>query len=596
MCGIFGYIGKRKDAAQIVLEGIKTLEYRGYDSWGIAAAPDENKQQTEETSQSNLFVYKKIGKIGDAQLDNPPASRLAIAHTRWATHGGVTQTNAHPHLDCTKSVAVIHNGIIENYDELKKALEKTHTFVSETDSEVAVHMIEDAMKTLPFIDAIRTVFGVFTGSNALVVINNTDRQIVAIRNGSPLVVGYGNNEQFVASDAAGLLPHTKNVHFLEDEETALLTETGIQILDTKTGKEKEVIPMKLTWDVTAAQKQGYATFMEKEIHEQEIVLQQIGTRTDIPMLTKEIKKSRGAYLIGCGTAYYACLTGTYLFSTIAKRHINACIASEFTYQEDFINKESLLIALSQSGETMDLIEAVKRAKSRGATIASIVNVYGSTLSRMSDTQLPSGAGPEIAVASTKDTTAKIALLLLAAYDCIGNITEGKRIVTQVTAGIAELFAKDAIQHLVRIADTIKNSEHLFVVGRGTSYPAALETAHKIKEISYIHAEGLAAGELKHGTLALVEQGTPCIVFLPNDETYGANLAAAMEMKARGGRIIGVSYKNHRIFDAFIPILDAGTGSVILNIIVGQLLAYFITTAKKLDPDKPRNLAKSVTVK
>lgn len=587
MCGIFGYIGKRTDAQKLVLTGLKTLEYRGYDSWGVAAIPSEAKE---------IVIEKQIGKIGNATVDAMPDSSLAFGHTRWATHGGVTKENAHPHLDCTHTIAVIHNGIIENYEGFKTGLLPNHTFLSETDSEVISHMIEDAVQTMPFVESVRTTFLQCTGSNAIIAIKQDERQIVAIRNGSPLVVGYGDQEQFVASDAAGLLPYTKNVHFLEDNEMAVLTDETIKIYDAMTGKEKNVVPTTLTWDITAAEKNGYTTFMEKEINEQPTILSDLLNRDDIHTLATAILKARGTYLIGCGTAYYACLAGTYLFSTIAKRHINACVASEFTYQEEFLNDKSLLIALSQSGETMDLIDAVKRGTSHAATIASIVNVYGSTLWRLSTIQIQCGAGPEIAVASTKDMTTKLGILLLTAYDIANILDEGKRVLTRAITSIKKLLEPESIDTIKKLAHTIKDNKQLFVVGRGTSYPAALETALKIKEISYIHAEGLAAGELKHGAIALIERGTPCIVFLPNDETYAANLAAAMEMKARGGFIIGISYTSNAVFDAFLEVADAGNATIIPNIIAGQLLAYHLTLSKHLDPDKPRNLAKSVTVK
>ena len=585
MCGIFGYVGKRTDAQKLVLTGLKTLEYRGYDSWGIAV-----------TTADHIIVKKQIGKIGNATVDEMPASSLAFGHTRWATHGGVTKENAHPHLDCTNQIAVIHNGIIENYEKFKTALLPNHTFLSETDSEVASHMIEDAVHTMPFAEAVRTTFLQFTGSNAIIAIKNGEREIVAIRNGSPLVVGYGDNEQFVASDAAGLLPYTKNVHFLEDNEMAVLTDETIKIYDAMTGKEKTVTPTTLTWDMKAAEKNGYATFMEKEIHEQPTILEELLTRDDIHVLTTAITGARGTYLIGCGSAYYACLAGTYFFSAIAKYHINACVASEFTYQEEFLNDKSLLVGLSQSGETMDIIDAVKRGASHNATIASIVNVYGSTLWRLSNIQVQCGAGPEISVASTKDMTTKLGILLLTAYDIAGKPDEGKRVLTAAVSGTKKLLTADSVENIKTLAGRLKENKQLFVVGRGTSYPAALETAMKIKEISYIHAEGLAAGELKHGPIALVEKGTPCIVFLPNDETYAANLAAAMEMKARGGYIVGISYQPNAVFDAYIEVSDAGTATIIPNIIAGQLFAYYLTLAKNLDPDKPRNLAKSVTVK
>jgi len=584
MCGIFGYIGKRTDASTVVFEGIKTLEYRGYDSWGVAAI-----------SKNSIFVQKQVGKIKEAKLQSPPLSSLAIAHTRWATHGGVTKENAHPHLDCTKQIALIHNGIIENYDTLKKRLSKSHTFISETDSEVAVHMIEELMKTLPFSEAVRQAFLACTGSNAFVAIHTKSQEIVSIRNGSPLVVGYSDNEQFIASDAAGLLPYTKRVHFLEDNEMAILTSTNTDIINIESNTKKNVIPTVLTWTQTAATKSGFDTFMEKEISEQPEIIQKIANdQTNITSLAIAIKKARGTYFIGCGSAYYACLSGTYLFSTIAKRHINATVASEFTFQEDFIKDTSLVIALSQSGETMDIIDAVKRAKEKGATIGSIVNVEGSTLSRISDLTIPCGAGPEISVASTKDLVAKLSHLISLSYCLADKQKEGEVSLSGAALETRRIIAKK--NTISDIASRLLKKEHIFIVGRGLSYPAALEIAMKIKEISYIHAEGLAAGELKHGTLALVEKGTPCIVIAPNDETHGANIAAAMELKARGAIIIGLASENHEVFDHYIEVKDCGPATIIPTIVVGQLLALAITKGKGLDPDKPRNLAKSVTVK
>ena len=326
MCGIFGYIGKRTDAAGIVFEGIKTLEYRGYDSWGVAAI-----------SKDGIFVDKQVGKIGDAKLHNPPSSSLAIAHTRWATHGGVTVANAHPHLDCTKTIALIHNGIIENYDVLKKQLSHKHTYISETDSEVASHMIEEKVKTLPFSEAVRQTFLACTGSNALVAINSNSDEIIAIRNGSPLVVGYADGEQFIASDAAGLLPYTKKVHFLEDNEIAILTKNNIEIIDIKTNKKKYITPTILTWTRAATTKAGFNSYMEKELNEQPDIVQKISLEPEhAEKLAEAIHKARGTYLIGCGSAYYACLAGTYLFSRLAKKHVNFTIGSEFNYLEDYI--------------------------------------------------------------------------------------------------------------------------------------------------------------------------------------------------------------------------------------------------------------------
>lgn len=588
MCGIFGYIGTRTDSKDLVFEGLKSLEYRGYDSWGVAVV-----------TKNKIVIKKKAGKIGKSHVSNLPIGNIAIGHTRWATHGGVTDTNAHPHLDCSKTIAVIHNGIFENYEGIKNGLiKKGHKFISETDTETINHMIEDISKTHPFSESVRLAFGKMEGLNAVIAINTKDREIVAVRNGSPLVVGFGVNENYLASDASALLPHTKKVYFLEDNEMAILTDLSVKIFDAKTGAEKKIKKQLINWDVKQGERGKYKHFMLKEIYEQPQMLSDIASSAvgQSQKLADLIHKARGAYLVGCGTASYACLAGTYMFSKIAKRHINFAIGSEFGYHLDFLNKDSLVIAVSQSGETMDILESVKKAKERKAKIASLTNVLGSSLYRLSDYKALIGAGPEKAVASTKAMTGMLAHLLLLSYSLAGREIEGQKVLVKSVESTKKILSLKNIRIIKKLSKLIKNNEDVYVIGRGLSYPASLETALKIKEISYIHAEGLAAGELKHGPLALIEKGTPCVAFLPNDETYGANLAGAMEMKARGGMVIGISFKNHEVFDHFIPVADAGEGTIIPNIVVAQLLAYYLTLDKHLDPDKPRNLAKSVTVK
>lgn len=580
MCGIFGYVGPRKDAPKIVLEGLKRLEYRGYDSWGIAAA-----------SNGKIFVKKKAGKIGDATVAGLPASGFALGHTRWATHGGVTDVNAHPHLDCTGKIAIIHNGIIENYEELKKKyLSFGHKFSSETDSEVFAHLLEKF--------SVRNAFNLLTGLNAVIAISADKDEFVAVRKGSPLVVGFGKGENFLASDPAALLPHTKRVYFLEDDEMAVVSAGRVAVSDVRTGRK--IIPkiQTLDWSVKQTEKGRFPHFMLKEIYEQPKIIADIG-RSGGPSartMAKLVKHSYGSYLVACGTAAFAALAGSYIFSKVAKRHINSAIGSEFGYQLDFLTDRSLVIALSQSGETMDTLEAVKAAKAKGAKILALVNVLGSSLYRVADYKILIGAGPEKAVASTKAFVGKIGYLILLAYALSGKSAEGQKVVEMAAESAAKMLAPKMVAKIKKLAGKIKDHDDIYVVGRGLSYPASLETALKIKEISYIHAEGLAAGELKHGPLALITKGTLCIVFVPEDEAYGANLAGAMEMAARGGYIIGVSPKPHEIFDEFIPVADAGVGTIIPNVVFGQLLAYYLAVGRKLDPDRPRNLAKSVTVK
>ncbi len=589
MCGIFGYIGYRRDAAKITFEGLKSLEYRGYDSWGVAVV-GTNSAPTRSGIGEKLFIKKKAGKIGNNNVNDLPDSSLAIGHTRWATHGGVTDINAHPHLDCSGNTCVIHNGIFENYEKYKKWLRKTHKFISETDTEVIAHMLESS--------DLKRVFNKMDGLNAVISINSKDRQIVAARNGSPLVVGFGKRENFLASDASAIIPYTKKVYFLKDNEMAILTDNSIQIKDVKTGKDIKIKTQILNWEVSQGEKGNYPHFMLKEIYEQPKVLAYIAESGIEPSkkLATSIARAKGTYLVGCGTAYYAALAGEYLFSKIAGKHVNSSVGSEFGYHLDFLNNKSLVIPISQSGETMDILESVKKAKEKKAKIASLVNVLGSSLYRISDKNTLIGAGPEKAVASTKVFTAMLGHLILTSYATRGRAKKGVEVLRAAVKSAKKILAPKSIKSISTLAARIVNNKDIYVIGRGLSYPASLETALKIKEISYIHAEGLAAGELKHGPLALIEKGTPCIAYLPDDETYGANLAGAMEMKARGGLIIGVSFKAHEIFDYFIRVPDALEATIIPNVIFAQLLAYFLTVKKGLDPDKPRNLAKSVTVK
>ena len=590
MCGIFGYVGHKSNAAEIVLDGLKRLEYRGYDSWGVAAVAENS---------TRIAVKKKAGKIGTAQVHDLPKSTLAFGHTRWATHGGATDLNAHPHLDCSGTIALIHNGIFENYEQIKKKLvTRGHHFLSETDTEVAVHLIEDYAKTMMFTKAVQKAFNEMKGLNAIIVMDVKDHTLVAARNGSPLVVGFGNHENFLASDAAALLPHTKQVHFLEDNEMAIIGANAIMLFNAKTGEHLQPNKQRLTWNVRDSEKGDYPYFMLKEIYEQPGVVADIAaTSADYAQkMAGIIKASRGAYLVGCGTASYAAIAGEYLFSKIAKRHVNVAIGSEFGYHLDFLNRDSLVIAISQSGETMDILESVKKAKLKGAKIFALVNVLGSTLYREADYKTLIGAGPEKGVASTKAFIGMLAHLILLAYATTGKTSDGVAILTRAVLSMKKVLSGESLKRIKTLAGKLKKTEHIYVIGRGLSYPTALESALKIKEISYIHAEGLAAGELKHGPLALVTRGTPCIAYLPNDETYGANLAGAMEMKARGGYIIGVSHKPHEVFDYYLPVPDAGEATIMPNVVVAQLLAYELTIARDLDPDMPRNLAKSVTVK
>ena len=610
MCGIFAYVGPRNNAAKIVLDGLRLLEYRGYDSWGIAAKIENALRSSEpkdlrrklKLENSKILLEKHVGKIGNAKLNSQFStfkSRVAIGHTRWATHGGVTVKNAHPHLDCTKTIAVLHNGIIEKFEEIKKELiKKGHKFISETDTEVASHLIEDNLKTHNFLDSTRLAFNQFKGMNALVILNANSNKIVAVKNGSPLVVGIGRNEMFIASDAAGIAKHTKQVIFLEDNQMVEIGKT-LSLYSLPSGKAIKYKTATLEWDFEEADRGKYKHFLMKEIAEQPTVVENIATTRDseVKSFSEVIRAATGTFFLGCGTASYAALAGTYLFSRIAKHHVNFSIGSEFKYLEDYLTPKSLVVAISQSGETIDVIEPINHAKARGAQIGAIVNVIGSTLYRTADHKILLGAGPEIAVVGTKSFIAMFSLLLLIAFALTGNLSHGKKILLKAAKNTKTILKDSYLTKIRRVAKQLARAKHIYVLGRGLSYATALEATLKIKETSCIHAEGFAGGELKHGVMALIEKGTPVIVFAPNDETHDEIISNAQEVKARGAFVIGIGPRNNDIFDKFLPTEDLGDATLISQITISQLLAYFLALEVGIkDPDKPRNLAKSVTVK
>lgn len=587
MCGIFGYIGPKSEGAEIVLKGLKTLEYRGYDSWGIAVA-----------ESGVLKIEKHVGKIGDA-VTVLPKSNLSIGHTRWATHGGVTDANAHPHLDCKKEIAVIHNGIIENFSELKKELIKNgHKFISETDTEVVPHLIEERIGTDGFESAFLNAFNKLQGFNAFVAVHAPSQKIIAAKTGSPIVVGIGEKEYYIASDAAGIAEYTKKVIFLEDNQMVVLG-NDIKLLSLPEGKQIDPKIQILDWDFEIAEKGNYEHFLLKEINDQRDSIAQAATQNekDLFAFAELIKNSFGTYMVGCGTAAHACRMATYIFSVIAKKHINFCVGSEFSYFSNFLTSESLLIAATQSGETADLIDAISSARANKAKVASLVNAVGSTIYRQSDLVLPLRAGVEKAVLSTKAFTGKLAIFYLLAFVLNGEYEKGRKELLKASEEAGKwLDNKDFIEQVKSIAKKIAKSQDIYILGRGLSFPLALEAAHKIKEASYIHAEGFAGGEPKHCEISLVSKGTPTIVFIPSDETKAAMLSNTMEFKARGAYIIGISPEKQEVFDEWIQVPDLGITSSLVNIIPAQLMAYFLALEKGTDPDKPRNLAKSVTVK
>ena len=584
MCGIFGYIGNKNNSAELIMAGLKTLEYRGYDSWGIAVE-----------EKGVIKIEKKIGKIGKASV-NLPESHLGIGHTRWATHGGVVIENSHPHLSCDSLVAVIHNGIVENHQTIRKNLISKHKFKSETDTEIIPHLIEEELKEKSFAEAVRLAFKKLKGLNSMAAMYKG--QIVVAKNGSPLVLGIGKSEYFLASDTLAIIPYTKKVIFLEDDQLAILDESGIKALSINDNKEVVLKPQTLNWGISEISTGRYPHFMIKEIHEQPKIIRNAIVNLGKPArdLALEIKKAKGTFFIASGTAFHACLAGTYLFSKIADYHVNTAVASEFNYLEDFLKSKSLIIALSQSGETIDVIEPLNRAKKKGSKIAAVVNTLGSTVYRMGTFKVLLGAGPEIAVASTKAYTAKLAFLILVTYSLIGKEEKGKKLLGEAASEVERLLRVGNLKKIKFISKILAKSDHIYTIGRGLSYPTALEAALKIKEVSYIHTEGLAGGELKHGTIALISKGTPCIVFAPNDDTYDAIISNATEIKSRGGLMIGIGPRESDVFDHWIKVKDVGDASMIPMVIPAQLLGYYLALERGLDPDKPRNLAKAVTVK
>jgi glutamine---fructose-6-phosphate transaminase (isomerizing) len=594
MCGIFGYIGTRTDAAEIVFGGLKTLEYRGYDSWGIAVKNSEGK----------LSAEKQTGKLPDSlphSRNLPEKSSLAIGHTRWATHGGVTVENAHPHLDCDKNIAVVHNGIIENFQELKNQLAaQDHKFYSQTDSEILPHLIEEEIKNgKGFATAVRDAFNQLHGMNAIVVAYAPSREIIAAKNGSPLAIGIGKDELFIASDAAGISEYTKEVIFLADHQMVILG-NGVKVLELPNGNEIKPEITTLTWDFETSTKGDYPHFFIKEIHEEPKVITNIALNgvPNAKKFAQLIHDAFGTFLIACGSASYAAIAATYLFSKIAKKHVNFAVGSEFKYIEDFVKENTLVIPISQSGESIDVIEPTTKAKKeRGAQIASIVNVLGSTLYRLSDNNFLLEAGPEKAVVATKSFSAMIAVIFLIAYTLANRTKEAQQLLVKAADNTAKILEDDYIKKVKTVTDVLKHKEHIYIIGRGLSYAAALEATLKIKEATYIHSEAFPGGELKHGVIALIEKGTPCIVFAPNDETYDEIVSNAQEIKARGGLIIGIGPKNNDVFDEFLPTDDIEEATILPQVAISHLLGYYLALARGLkDPDKPRNLAKSVTVK
>lgn len=592
MCGIFAYYGNKKTAPKLVIEGLKNLEYRGYDSWGLAY----------KTSQE-IVIHKEVGKIGDIKIKDLKLgeSTLAMAHSRWATHGGVTKVNAHPHFSENKDIVLIHNGIFENYLEVKKSLtKKGHKFVSQTDTEVLAHLIEEHSKTHSFEDSVKLAVKEIEGRYAIVVMKKDENKIIAARKGSPLIIGVGQNkgEYFIASDIPAFLKYTKKVTYIDDNQLVIIANKKIRFFDTAKNEEIFKRIIEIDWDVESAEKGEFPHFMIKEIMEQKDTLNRAINQDPktIEKLAQAIKNAETTYFVGCGTAGKVAMVGAYLFAKISKKHINFAFGSEFANYKEFLNKNTLMVCVSQSGETADTLEAIEIAKSKGVKIACIVNVESSTMARTADIVIPIKAGPEKAVASTKATTAQLAILTMLAYSCDGGVEMGKQLLIRTASQINDMLNPRYEYHIQKITKKIQHIESMYIIGRGANYPIALESAIKLQEVSYIHAEGFAGGELKHGPIALISKNTPVIALVANDDCKKEIISNAQEVKARGGYIIGVAPEREQVFDFWIRVPDVGDTSPIVNIIPVQILAYQLAVLRQNDPDKPRNLAKSVTVK
>lgn len=607
MCGIVGYIGD-KQATDILIEGLKKLEYRGYDSAGVAVL---------NNSKMHLRKYKgRLNILKEKIEENPIEGVVGIGHTRWATHGEPSDVNSHPHKSSDNKIAVVHNGIIENYAEIKEGLqEKGYNFVSQTDTEVITHLLDYNYKD-DILEAVKKTIPMLEGAYALGIIHSDyPDMMIAVRKDSPLVVGIGEDENFIASDIPAILKHTRNIYILEEGEMAVIKKDSIKLM-TIDGAPVEKQVYRVTWDVEAAEKGGYEHFMLKEIYEQPKAIKD----TLLPRLRKSdeikldsikitvgnIENLKRIYIIACGTAYHAGLLGKDMIEKHTKIPVIAEIASEFRYSEPLIDKETLMIVVSQSGETADTLAALRLAKEKGARVIAVTNVVGSTISREADDVFYTWAGPEIAVASTKAYTTQIVSLALIALDIAikkGSISNEKyKLILEELKSIPSKIEKvlEDSEEIGKLADILCKKENIFFIGRGIDYHVSREGSLKLKEISYIHSEAMAAGELKHGTLALIQKDTPIIALVTQDKLYDKTVSNIKEVKARGAYVIAVAKEGNTDIEKsvdnviYIPEIIDEISSLV-SIIPLQLLSYYVAYKRGCDIDKPKNLAKSVTV-
>ncbi|MBP7907880.1 MAG: glutamine--fructose-6-phosphate transaminase (isomerizing) [Proteocatella sp.] len=607
MCGIVGYVGSRQ-AQNVIIEGLEKLEYRGYDSSGIAVIHDRS---------INTAKFKgRLSVLDNYTKENPITGNVGIGHTRWATHGAPSDINSHPHLNNKETIAVVHNGIIENYLTLKEELQsKGYQFVSETDTEVIAHLV-DYYYEGDLLEAVFKTIKKLKGAYALgVIAKDSPEEMIAVRKESPLIVGLSEDGNYIASDVPAILNYTRDVYFLDNGEVVRLTPSGVEVFDFDSNPvDKEVHTVE--WSVDAATKGGYDHFMLKEVYEQPQAIRETLTRRidedgyikldDIKLSAEDLNNINKIYIVACGTAYHAGKIGKLAIEKLAKIPVETDIASEFRYSDPFVDDRTLLILVSQSGETADTLAALREAKRKGARILSITNVVGSSIARESDDVFYTWAGPEVAVASTKAyTTQLIAFYMVALNMAIkkGTITKEKYFEVldelKTLSGKVESLLED-IEAEKSIAQRIKEKSSLFYLGRGADYQTALEGSLKLKEISYIFTEAFAAGELKHGTIALIEEGTPVVAIATQKDLVEKMISNIKEVKARGAYVYAITTEGEteikKVADEVIYVPETlDLLKPVLSVIPTQLIAYYTSLAKGIDVDKPRNLAKSVTV-
>ena len=585
MCGIIGYIGYR-NASSLLLNGLKRMVYRGYDSAGITCL------------NNDIFVTKKdVGQITDInkKLDfSSIKGNIGIGHTRWATHGKVSKINTHPHFSCDGNIGIVHNGIVENFQNINKSLTNSHNILSETDTEIICHLFEEYYnKYNDEKKAVLKLVNKLEGAFSFVLINKHTGNLIGVRKDAPLILGVGHNEYFIASDILSFIDYTDNVIFLDNYEIVILNKNNHSIFNFKNNiVEKQIV--KVAWEIGQISKKGFEHYTLKEIYDQKnSIINSINkNKVVLKQIPNLIKNSNKVFIVGSGSSYHVALIAKILLAKYVKINAEVILSSEFNQYLGLFDHNTVAIIISQSGETADILESVKELKKQKSKIISIVNAFGSSLVRESDYNLYLNCGPEIGVAATKSFTSQLVVI----YEIISTLCTNFPL-------IKNNFIKKSVNEILNLETKIKNvintinQKDVYLLGKGLNQPIALEGALKLKELSYIHAEGMSIGELKHGSLALIDNGTPVLILNPEDENYKSTLNNISEIKSRGGYIICISNKNDKLYDVFLPIPKTHDSLYpLLGVIPLQMLAYFYALNNQLDPDFPRNLAKSVTVK